>query len=63
MASIDVDKITFRTHHGHFEFMVLPFGLTNTPLTFQNLMNEIFESYLRKFVLAFFYDILIFSKT
>ena len=58
----DEETIAFKTHHGHYHFRVMPFGLCNAPAMFQCLMNTIFGCHVRKFIIIFLDDILVFSE-
>jgi hypothetical protein len=59
----DSPKIAFRTHYGHYAFLVMSFGLTNAPTIFMDTLNKVFHEYLDQFIVFFIDDILIYSRT
>ena len=63
ISEADVSKMTFHTIYGHYEFLVMSFGLTSAPAAFMDLMNRVFRPYMDQFMVVFIDDILVYSKS
>ena len=63
IAEEDIPKTAFNTRHGHFEYLVVPFGLSNAPAAFMSMMNKVFHDYNDQFVMVYLDDILVYSNS
>ena len=62
IAKGDEGKIAFRTRYGHFEYLVMPFGLCNAPASFQSYINDALREYLDDFCIAYMDDVLVYTN-
>ncbi|XP_019228967.1 PREDICTED: uncharacterized protein LOC109210051 [Nicotiana attenuata] len=63
IMALDIENTTFKTRYGHYEFLVMSFGLTNALVAFMHLMKNVFQSYLDSFIVDFIDDILVYSRS
>ena len=63
MREADISKTVFRTRYSHYNFLVMSFGLTNSPATFMDMMNRVFRPFVDQFLVVFIDDIPMYSKS